>query len=190
MTSHSERPQDEQLVIGITGRIGSGKTSVGKYLNYAHRFQYIRYSQVLSDWLAKDPASKAHLQEVGWGVMEGGKQMELNRRLIAQILPNADVAIDGLRHPIDFESLHNSFTSGFHLLYLDSSAHDRWERLKGKGRYTSLAIFEVADTHPVEQNIESLRENAAQMIFNNSSLEDLYRTVDASIRGFRKEGQS
>jgi dephospho-CoA kinase len=188
MTSHSQRPRDERLVIGITGRIGSGKTSVGKYLNSAHGFQYIRYSQVLSDWLATAPEAKAHLQEVGWEVMEGGKQMELNRRLIAQIQPDVNVAVDGLRHPIDYESLRSSFYSSFHLLFLDSSAQVRWERLKGKGRYTTSAIFEAADLHPVEQQIESLRKNAERVISNSSSLQDLYQTVDAAIRNFTKEG--
>jgi dephospho-CoA kinase len=190
MASHSHRPRDERLVIGITGRIGSGKTSVGRYLNSAHVFQYIRYSQVLSDWLATDPEAKAHLQEVGWEVMEGGRQMELNRRLIAQILPNAAVAVDGLRHPVDFESLSNSFPHAFHLLYLESSADDRWERLKGKGRYTDRAIFEAAERHPVEQKIESLRKNAARVISNSESLQALYQTVDAAIRDFLKEGHT
>lgn len=188
MASHSHRPRDERLVIGITGRIGSGKTSVGKYLNSAHGFQYIRYSQVLSDWLATDPEAKAQLQEIGWEVMEGGKQMELNRRLIAQILPDVDVAVDGLRHPIDLESLSNSFPGEFHLLYLDSSAHDRWERLKGKGRYTNFAIFEAADLHPVEQKIEALRKNAERVISNSGSLQGLYQAVDAAIPDITKEG--
>ena len=120
--------------------------------------------------------------------MEGGKQMELNRRLIAQILPDIDVAVDGLRHTLDFESLLDSFSSAFHLLYLDSSAKERWKRLEGKGRYTSSTLFEAADAHAVEQHIESLRPKAELVIHNSGSLKDLYRSVDAAVLGFRKEG--
>src|SRR6266849_10287062 len=101
MASHSERPQGERLVIGITGRIGSGKTTVGRYLEARYGFQYLRYSEVLAEWRAKDPESKAHLQEVGWEVMAGGMQAELNRRLVEEIKPGSDVAVDGLRHPLD-----------------------------------------------------------------------------------------
>src|SRR5579864_4268050 len=135
MPNHSQRSPDKRLVIGITGHIGSGKTSVGHHLRSAYGFQYLRYSQVLSEWFANDPESKNRLQEIGWEVMAGGNQAELNRRLISQIVPGVDVAVDGLRHPIDYQCLKNSFLSSFHLLYIDSPAKVRWERLKGHGKY-------------------------------------------------------
>src|SRR5713101_1128407 len=96
-----QQRQGDRLVIGITGRIGAGKTSVGKYLGSAYGFHYARYSQVLSDWLAKDPESKTHLQAVGWEVMAGGMQAELNARLISQLPTQSDCAVDGLRHSLD-----------------------------------------------------------------------------------------
>src|SRR5216684_724348 len=103
MPSHSQGSEEKRLVIGIAGRIGAGKTSAAKYLNTKHGFQYLRYSQVLAEWMATDPESKAQLQKVGWQVMAGGMQTELNRRLIAQVTPDADFAVDGLRHPLDFD---------------------------------------------------------------------------------------
>ena len=111
---------------------------------------------------------------------------ELNQRLIAQILPDTDVAVDGLRHPIDYESLKNSFRSSFRLLYIDSPLKDRWEHLRGHSRYTSLGMFEAADSHPVEQQIESLRGSAGFVVRNNGSLQHLYVVVDEAIRHFRK----
>src|SRR5258708_27342566 len=98
MASQSQRPRGERLIVGITGRIGSGKTTVGKYLESRYGFQYLRYSEVLAEWRAKDPESKAHLQEVGWEVMAGGMQAELNRRLIAPVTPEHNPAGDRLRH--------------------------------------------------------------------------------------------
>jgi len=82
MASRSQPPLGERLVIGITGRIGSGKTTVGRYLESRYGFQYLRYSGVLADWLANDPQNKAHLQKVGWEVIAGGMQAELNRRVL------------------------------------------------------------------------------------------------------------
>jgi dephospho-CoA kinase len=190
MASHSQRPRGERLVIGITGRIGSGKTTVGRYLESKHGFQYLRYSEVLAEWLAKDPESKAHLQKVGWEVMAGGMQAELNRRLIARISPDGDVAVDGLRHPLDYETLSISFTESFRLLYIDSPAKLRFERLNQKGKYADFDSFDAADTHPVEQQIDSLRAKAALVIDNEESLQDLYAEVDGAISNFRKEGQS
>lgn len=188
MLSHSQRSRDERLVIGITGRIGSGKTSVGRYLGSEHGFQYLRYSQVLSEWLANDPESKAHLQEVGWKVMAGGMQTDLNNRLIARVRPDADVAVDGLRHPIDYEVHRNSYLSSFHLLYIDSPRECRWERLRANGRYRDRDSFEAADSHPVEQQIEALRARAELLIRNDGSLENLYLVIDEAISGFRRVG--
>ena len=190
MASHSQRPQGERLVVGITGRIGSGKTTVGRYLESRHGFQYLRYSEVLAEWLAKDPESKAHLQKVGWEVMAGGMQAELNRRLIARITPDADVAVDGLRHPLDYATLNDSFSASFRLPFIDSPPRLRFERLNQKGKYADFASFVAADSHAVEQHIDSLRAEATLVIHNEGSLQELYATVDEAIRSFRKEGQS
>jgi dephospho-CoA kinase len=190
MASHSQRPRGERLVIGITGRIGSGKTTVGRYLESRYGFQYLRYSKVLAEWRAKDPESKAHLQKVGWEVMVGGMQAELNRRLIARIRSDIDVAVDGLRHPLDYETLSSSFSESFRMLYIDSPARLRFERLNQKGKYTDFDSFDVADSHPVEQQIDPLRANAALVIDNKGSLQDLYEEIDRAISNFRKVGQS
>jgi len=190
MASQSQRPRGERLIIGITGHIGSGKTTVGRYLESSHAFQYLRYSAVLSDWLAPDSESKGHLQKVGWEVMAGGMQAELNRRLIAQIRGEGDVAVDGLRHPLDYETLRNSFLLSFRLLFIDSPSQLRFERLNAKGKYADFASFQLADSHPVERQIDSLRVNAALMIHNDGSLQDLYAIVDEVVSRFRKEGQS
>jgi|GEM_PF-1481079 len=190
MASHSQRPRGERLIVGITGHIGSGKTTVGKYLESRYGFQYLRYSAVLAEWRTKDSESKGHLQEVGWEVMAGGMQGELNRRLIAHILPKADVAVDGLRHPLDDETLTSSFSDSFNLLYIDCPPRLRFDRLNQKGKYADFNSFDAADSHPVEQQIDSLRANAALVTHNEGSLQDLYAAVDEAISRFRKEGQS
>jgi dephospho-CoA kinase len=181
--------QPERLIVGITGRIGSGKTTVGKYLESRYGFQYLRYSAVLAQWRSKDPESKAQLQEIGWEVMAGGMQPELNRRLIAKVISGSDAAVDGLRHTIDQESLSQAFPSSFHLLYIESGAEQRWKHVKGKGRYTNRDVFNDADSQLVEQQIESLRANASLVVRNESSLQALYDAVDKAIREFRKVGQ-
>jgi dephospho-CoA kinase len=183
---NSQQRQGDQLVIGITGRIGAGKTSVGKYLESQHGFSYVRYSQVLSDWRAKDPESKAHLQAVGWEVMAGGMQAELNSRLISEIPAESNCAVDGLRHSLDFESLNTAFSPRFFLVYVNSPPEMRWRRLQH--RYPTLEDFRRADSHPVEQQIDSLRARAFTVLDNDASLQSLYSNVDAELTRIRTGG--
>jgi dephospho-CoA kinase len=186
MARHPQRPQSDRLVIGIAGRIGAGKTSAAKYLNTKHGFQYLRYSQVLAEWMGTDPDSKAQLQNVGWEVMASGMQPELNRRLIAQVIPGSNAAVDGLRHTIDEESLRKAFFSSFRLIYIESGAEERWKHLSGKGRYTSRNVFDAADAELVEQKIESLRPTADLILRNEGSLQGLYTALEDAIRTFRE----
>src|SRR6266704_6868055 len=173
MPSHSQRRQTKRLVIGLSGRIGAGKTSAGKHLSSKHQFQYLRYSQVLSEWRGIDPDNKVGLQKIGWEVMSEGMQAELNERLIKQIQPPPrDVAIDGLRHPTDYASLKNSCGSAFHLVYIESSRQSRWNRLRANAKYTDFEAFQSADSHAVEQQIENFRASAALIIPNEGTLQE------------------
>jgi dephospho-CoA kinase len=142
---------------------------------------------VLSEWRAKDSDSKKHLQAVGWEVMEGGMQVELNTRLIAQIPPHSDCAADGLRHPIDFDSLTKAFPSHFCLLFIDCAQETRWQRLRS--RYPECEDFARADSHPVEQQIENLRGKAFDSITNDGSLDELYSKIDRLLERIHQGGQ-
>src|SRR5690349_1447433 len=107
------QPTTERLVIGITGLIGAGKTSTAQFLQKEFGFRYLRYSEVLSQWKIQMPVNRSDLQRVGWEVMGGGLQHQLNARLIARVADDFDHAIDGLRHPIDFESMREKFGQRF-----------------------------------------------------------------------------
>lgn len=177
-------------MIGITGRIGAGKTTAGRYLSSRYGFQYLRYSLVLSEWLAKEPEANTRLQEIGWDVMAKGMQAELNHRQVARIMPDVSVAVDGLRHPLDYETLKANFAPSFHLLFVDASQEVRWSRIKTKPKYPTLRAFEAADSHPVEQHIEPLRATAASVLKNESSLDDFYTALERAVQRLRKVGES
>lgn len=89
-------PDHSPIVIGVAGRIGSGKSVVAHCLERELGFQYLRYSLVLAEWSHADPADKSRLQEIGGEVMAGEGQRALNRLLINRIDRSRDVAVDGL----------------------------------------------------------------------------------------------
>lgn len=167
----------EPIFLGLAGRIGAGKTSAAQYVSSTYGLQYTRYSAVLQNWLAADASDKVRLQKLGWEIMAGGQQVELNSRLLAGLDHSRSAAIDGLRHKIDFDSLSSTFGPSFRLVFLEARQETRFERLRS--RFLDFAAFREADSHPVEANIDILQPLASVVISNDESLEALYGRLDA-----------
>lgn len=147
-------------------------------------FQYLRYSMVLAEWFQTDPTDKLKLQEVGGNVMAGDGQRELNRRLIERVQPGRDVAVDGLRHPIDYESLREEFGQQFFLFFVETTATVRFERCQS--RYGTFEQFLEADSRPVEANIDSLRPMAAATIAGTTPMAELLPKLGVLADSFRE----
>lgn len=175
-----------QLVIGITGQMGSGKTTAAEYLATQHGFSHIRYSQVIADWYGEDPERKSRLQEVGWEINSGGRQPELNKRLLSYIKPNRDWVVEGLRFLYDYESLKNVFAPAFHLVYIDCSQQARWLRLQRSGRFRTFDDFCAAETKLVEREIPSLKKFADLQIAGGEPLQQLYEPLNGFVASLRK----
>lgn len=175
-------------MIGIAGRIGSGKTTAARYLATKHDFRYLRYSQVLRDGF-KEKGDRQKLRALGWDIMSSGKQEELNRLLLKRIMGPGDFVVEGLRHPTDYEALKKKFRERFCLVYIESPANSRWRRLKKAGRFCTMMEFREADRHPVEQNVPRLRTKADMMVTNSGSLEQLHQRLDRVANRVRKGGR-
>ena len=169
----------EPIYVGFAGQIGAGKTSAARYLSARYGFQYARYSQILEEWLSSGPPDRNRLQTLGWEVMSGGQQLELNRRLIAVLDPSRNGAIDGLRHPVDFDSLSGAFGASFRLIFLEARQEVRSERLRSQ--FSADTAFQAAEAAPVEAQIDGLKVRAHATISNEGSLEKLYQELDAWV---------
>jgi dephospho-CoA kinase len=163
--------------------MGAGKTSAAKYLASKYGFQYTRYSKVLQDWLFADGCDKDRLQKLGWDVMAGGLQSELNERLIAGLDRSRSAAIDGLRHPIDFESLLSAFGNSFRMVFLEAPLERRFERLQS--RFSTPDAFRAGDSHPVEEHIDGLKPRASMTFSNDNSLRTVYERLDGWIAAYK-----
>jgi hypothetical protein len=179
--------QTDAVFVGFAGHIGAGKTTAAEYMRSKYGFQYTRYSQVLRDWLASESPAREDLQQFGWEVMAGGRQVELNARLIAGLDRSRSVAVDGLRHPIDFHCLSYAFGTAFRLLFLDAAAQTRFRR---KPRFPTYDAFLVANSQPVEAHIDSLKPLAAAAVPNEASLDSLYRQLDGLLGSCRTEDRT
>lgn len=158
-------------IIGLAGPIGSGKTSLAEFLRDKHGFGYVRYSQVLEDMLRTEnkPITRKTLQELGEELFRtiGGKG--LTDKVIRRIPTGRPAVVDGIRHLDDFDTLRHTFGGNFTLLFLDSSAHDRFRRLQARNSsaYFSRDEFNRISRHPVENEVELLRARADLVILND-----------------------
>jgi dephospho-CoA kinase len=178
-------PDHSRIVIGVAGRIGSGKTIVAQQLADSFGFQYFRYSLILSEWFGTNPTDKAGLQEIGEGVMAGDGQRELNRRLIERIPDGGDVVIDGLRHPIDYDSLNHEFPGRFFLIFVDTPPDTRYSRLRD--RFSDFEQFAVADRRPVESNIDDLKPMASAALAGTLQREQLQAELGSLVQKLRRK---
>lgn len=173
------------LVIGVAGRSGSGKSQVARALEQEFGFQYVRYSLTLAEWQKTNPANKVELQRLGWEVMSGPGQFELNHRLIEAISPERDCAVDGLRHPIDYDCLQKQFLDRFRLVFVDTPNDVRFERLRS--RYSTWKEFQDADSHLVESHIPDLMSRAAVILSGTMPREYLVSRLATLIESFRSD---
>lgn len=183
-TRHS--PTDA-IFVGFAGHTGAGKTAAAKYLRSRYGFQYTRYSQVLQQWLFGGPADRERLRAAGWKIMAGGQQLELNRRLIAELDHTRSAAIDGLRHPVDFDSLSSAFGESFYLIFLEARQEVRFERLRS--RFSGHDAVQAAALAPVEMEIDRLKALATTVIANEGTLDSLYDGLDSWIASRELEEQ-
>lgn len=172
MTLESLTKESPPPIVGLAGPIGSGKTSLAEFLRDKHGFAYVRYSQVLEDILRamRKPISRETLQEFGEEVFRtiGGKG--LTELVIQRISPGRPTVVDGIRHLQDCDTLKRAFGERFFLVYLNSSAEDRFRRLQARTLESSLDRdeFNRISQHPVEGEVELLK-NRADMVIGNDN---------------------
>ncbi|MFZ5845338.1 MAG: AAA family ATPase [Patescibacteria group bacterium] len=188
-----------QIIIGLVGLPGAGKTSVADYLE---KKGFIRIT--LSD-LIKEEAGKKGIQEFSREILQalGNKMRErygpavLARRAFAKIKKNGikRAVIDGIRntHEITFLKGRDHFI----LLGLTAPLRVRYERLvaaKGKDWTGSFRRFQQQETREESLGkketglrVKECLEKASYKIKNRGDLSDLYVAVDRLLKKYLKE---
>ncbi len=169
------------IVIGITGHIAAGKTTVAKYISQKG-FAYCRYSQVIAEMLRCDnrEINRTTLQEAGSQWFDSLGQYNLNRQVEERLTGHSYVVIDGMRHYEDYTYWKEKCFSKFYLIYVDADENICATRY-GKDNYKIVA------KHHVEQEIRELRTYADAVIDNRGNFDDLYTRIENFIEDIFKK---
>lgn len=164
-------------IVGLSGLIGSGKTSVGQFLRN-QCFVYTRFSLVLEELLRKlnIVPSREALQQIGEEVNKNPGQRWLCNELVRGIPLNSNAVIDGLRFPEDHAFMVEKFGPNFLHIHINTSHDLRLKRYTSSRGSTDEFIQAVA--HPVEDCIASLSDLAHVKITNDDTLEELIAKVN------------
>lgn len=167
------------LVVGISGPIAAGKTTVAKIFENAG-FSYTRFSLVIDDILNERgmELSRANRQQIGAEIHSSGNQRMLEERTIARV-KNADmIVVDGMRFPEDHAFLVEQFGANFVHVYVQADEETRRIRYNGNGEEEFSKITNASS----EKAVETLKSYAQECIDNNSSQHDLKNRIGAVVQ--------
>ncbi len=174
------------MIIGLTGKNGSGKTAVSEYLQ-SRGFEY--YS--LSDEI-RNEARKRGMEITREVLIEVGNELRSNygpgilaERILSRLGDDRNYVIDSIRNPYEVEVLKRR--RDFTLLALEADESIRFERSRRRGRESAAQTLqqfieeearELDSNNPANQQLHATRQKADLVVTNNGTLEELHRRLD------------
>nr|WP_312579607.1 PHP domain-containing protein [Sedimentibacter sp.] len=178
----------KRVVLGLTGEIGTGKTTLAEYLCFKHGFKSLRYSQVIRRLYSCDD-SRSTLQNIGSDIAKSEeKQRQLSLEIIKEIEahPNTNYVVDGLRHRIDFDTLSEHFGDRFTLLEIKSTFTNKFHRYNKRSfKPISKEQFQAILYNEAEKDImllSMLCYTYNNIITNNKTFKDYFESVELKLK--------
>jgi uncharacterized protein YprB with RNaseH-like and TPR domain/predicted nuclease with RNAse H fold/dephospho-CoA kinase len=178
--SNNLNPWKTKKVIGISGAIASGKTTLGMSLK-SSSFHYTRFSLVLADILRDrgiEP-NRETLQQIGIEINQNPGQRWLCKQVVQRLPEYENLVIDGLRFPEDRAFLVEKFGSSFLHIHLDLPKQIRLERYIARGG--TRKEFIEAESRLTEINLTKLASLAHIVISNTGDLESFLSEITKTV---------
>jgi predicted nuclease with RNAse H fold/dephospho-CoA kinase len=170
-------------VIGVSGKIAAGKTTIANLLE-KRGFQYTRFSSVVDDIIRSrgQQPDRNTRQKIGLDIHNTLGQRWLAAKALESLDASGPIVIDGLRFLEDHAYLTERF--GGHFIHLHVAAPvrlraDRYQRVHGAG-------FEQAEAAEVESEIPRLVPVAHVVIENKRDLDDLDLSIAQMLASLKK----
>lgn len=183
------------MIIGLTGKNGSGKGEVAKLLT-SSGFIYHSLSDFLRDELKKrgKEVTRENLIEIGNELRQKGGASILADQILKRLDPEKNYVVDSIRNPGEVKSLKNR--KDFFLLNVSAPQKVRFERTKARGRENDPTTFgefvniekrEEESKDPTKQQLKQTIALADYEMVNDSSLEDLHERMRGLLRDLGKK---
>lgn len=178
-----------QKIIGLTGKMASGKGTVAKRLMKKYGASKYRFSDVLREVLdtLDVEITRTNMQDLSTMIRKRFGEDVLARGVYRKVIGDSHglIVVDGIRRKQDFKMLKK--LPGFRLVYVTAPLEERYKRISQRTENSddngkTLEDFKKEQTGEPEMEIANLRKEA-YVIENNGTLEDLENKIDALIEG-------
>jgi len=182
------------LIIGVTGRIGSGKTTLSAYIQKRYNFQKLSFvDKILIPELRKRKKSvnRKNLQQVGREFYLKYGDIRLTELLLEGINPAGRWIIDDIRYPTTADFIKAKFPNNFWIVGVKTDVQIRFQRVLARGEEGKISYedFLKMDSAPTEAQIEKVLSKADYVIENNQTLSELYQQCDKIVKEILKNSK-
>ncbi len=182
------------MIIGLTGKNGSGKGEVAKYLQ-ERGFCYYSLSDVLREEVLREGKSISRdvLVETGNRLRREMGPGALAEKIFARLDPEKHYVIDSVRHPTEVQVLKRR--SDFLLASVKAPERLRFERLRQRGRENDPSTFEeflaleqreAASQNATDQQLDKAISLADVTLENAGALKMLHDRVKEVLLEFSR----
>ena len=174
------------LAVAVTGKIGAGKTTLTRALAERFRLRRVSFGELVTRQavLRSVSTGRKSLQDVGQRLMAdlGPKGMLEAAIEAANARTAPALVIDGVRHVDVYRALTERSAETI-LVFLDVNERERRVRwmLREASRSSTRASFDEVSRHPVEQEIDSLKEFADVVVDSYVGCESAVSVVAAYL---------
>lgn len=178
------------MIIGLTGRNGSGKGVVADFLKTGG-FTYYSLSDVIRAEIQKngDTITREKLIAMGRKLREDGGPAALAELILPKLDIDKNYIVDSIRNPAEVKALKKR--ADFTLINVDADQKIRFERIKKRARendptefdeFVRLENEELVNHNPAAQQLVETAKLADYTVTNNDAMRELESQIKDTLK--------
>ncbi len=176
-------------MIGLTGRNGSGKGEVAKFLQQAG-FEYHSLSDIIRETIRRQrrKVTRELLIQTGTALRAQQGLGVLAEKTLAQLKPDRNYIVDSIRNPEEVRVLRKG--GNFFLINVQAPRRIRFERIRKRRRendpktlreFIRMETREFSSSNPAAQQLLATERLADASLSNDGTLQRLHETVRKTL---------